>query len=247
MAGYFGTYVDNVHTQNHSEGSCRAITSCRVASGVGYLGQQDAPRKRCPPVKRPCAWSSALCFSMENEGLYVSCSQEKWDKGKNIIEELYSDVVLKGKRYLDQSWLEKGAGFLVHSSRTFQALFPYFNGIYLTMESWRKGQDNDGWKFNQKGWWNLMTRAFDDEEDNENLMSDSFEERKRKYLEKHQGPTPKEVEVVKRLGRDLTSLKKEIVQSLCPTEAPNQRQQGPRSIICLWGCEWCWVWVFLAE
>ncbi len=185
IAGFFGTYVDDVHTQNHSEASCRATSRRVMAAGVGYLGQQDAPRKRRPPSRRPGAWSGAMCFSVENEGLYVTCSQEKWNKGKALVDALHKEVVIDGVQTVNRSRLEKAAGFLVHLSRTFPALFPYFKGIYLTMESWREGREDEGWKFFRKGWWNLMAGAFEDEEDNGDLDSATFEERKRKYLKTH--------------------------------------------------------------
>ncbi len=207
IAGYFGTYVDDIRTQNHSESACRETTR-RVAGGVGYLGQQDAPRKRRPPTKRPGAWSGAICFSVEGEGLYVTCSQEKWDKGKALVDGLYQDVVVKGAKELDRSRLEKGVGFLVHLSRTFPALFPFFKGIYLTMESWREGRDAEGWKFSRKAWWNLMAGALDHDDDADDLNGKTFEEEKREFLKKNQGPRPENVKVVNRLTRDLSSLKR---------------------------------------
>ncbi len=125
---------------------------------MGYLGQQDAPRKRCPPAQQPEAWSGAMCFSAQGEGLYVTCSEEKWKQGKSLIESLYQEVVIEKASELDRSTLGKGVGFLVHLSCTFPALFPYLKGIYLMIESWRLGQDGEGWKFSRKAWWNLMER-----------------------------------------------------------------------------------------
>ncbi len=204
IAGSFGTYVDDIRTQHQSEKLCRDVTR-RVASGVGYLGQQDAPRKRRWASQRPGAWSGAICFSVKGEGLYVSCSQEKWDKGKRLIEELYQSVVVRKEKWLDRKTLEKHVGFLVHLSRTFPALFPYLKGIYLTMESWRVGRDDEGWKFSRKAWWNLMAGALDEADDDTEL---TFEEKKRKYISHHEKNTPPKVKAVRRLGRDLSSLRR---------------------------------------
>ena len=74
----------------------------------------------------------------------MSCSQEKWDKGKNIVEQLYKRVVVNNETWLDRKDLEKDVGFLVHLSRTFPAFFAYFKGIYHTMESWHCGRDSIG-------------------------------------------------------------------------------------------------------
>ena len=94
MANFFGTYIDNIRT-----GDCHA-TSCRVASVVGYLGEQDAPRKCHFPNQCPGAWSGAMCFTITGEGLYVTCSQEKWDKGKTIVEDLHQAVVVNDENLL---------------------------------------------------------------------------------------------------------------------------------------------------
>ncbi len=208
IAGSFGTYIDDIRTQHQSDSLCRGVTR-KVAGGVGYLGQQDAPRKRRPPKQRPGAWAGAMCFSEKGEGLYVTCSQEKWDKGKRLVEELYKLVVEEKKKTLDRSILEKHVGFLVHLSRTFPALFPYLKGIYLTMESWRLGRDADGWKFSRAAWWNLMSGALDDDDDDGDETTNlTFEEKRRRYLSKHQGERPANVKIVKSLARDLSSLRR---------------------------------------
>ncbi len=213
IAGSFGTYIDDIRTQHQSESLCRSVTR-KVAGGVGYLGQQDAPRKRRPPKQRPGAWAGAMCFSVKDEGLYVTCSQEKWDKGKNLVEDLFRKVVIEKNKELDRSLLEKHVGFLVHLSRTFPAIFPYLKGIYLTMESWRLGRDAEGWKFSRAAWWNLMSGALDDDdEDFDNL---TFEEKRRNYLSKHQGDRPTKVRVVKSLAKDLASLKRLFNHDLPP-------------------------------
>ena len=42
--------------------------------------------------------------------------------------------------------LERKAGFLVHLSMTYPLLPPFMRGFYLTMNTWREGRDQDGWK-----------------------------------------------------------------------------------------------------
>ena len=60
------------------------------------------------------------------------------------MEGLHQAVVVNDENLLTQASLEKYVGFLVHLSRMFPALFPYFKGIYHTMESWRLGWNSDG-------------------------------------------------------------------------------------------------------
>ena len=205
MANFFGTYIDDIRTGGPSEEDCHA-TSHRVASVINYLGMQDAARKRRAGSPRPGAWAGAICFAVLGWGLYVSCSQEKWDKGKGIVETLYQQVVVEHAVWLDRKSLEKDVGFLVHLSRTFPAFFAYFKGIYHTMESWRCGRDSDGWKFSKTAWWNLMAGAVDDDEDGVEDLP--FDEARRIYTRRHQDvDKPTKVKVVDRLARDLTALR----------------------------------------
>ena len=205
MANFFGTYIDDIRTGGPSEVDCHG-SSRRVASIVNHLGVQDAARKRRPAATRPGAWAGAICFALLGWGLYVSCSQEKWDKGKNIVEALYEQVVVNNASWLDRKSLEKDVGFLVHLSRTFPAFFAYFKGIYHTMESWRCGRDSHGWRFSKTAWWNLMAGAVDDDEDG--LEDLPFDEARRIFTRRHQAENkPTKVKVVSRLARDLTALK----------------------------------------
>ena len=205
MANFFGTYIDDIRTGGPSEEDCHR-TSRRVASIINYLGMQDAARKRRAGALRPGAWAGAICFAVLGWGLYVSCSQEKWDKGKGIVDALYEQVVENHAVWLDRSSLEKDVGFLVHLSRTFPAFFAYFKGIYHTMESWRCGRDSGGWRFSKTAWWNLMAGAIDDDEDG--LEDLPFDEARRIYIRRNQKEDkPDQVKVVDRLADDLTALK----------------------------------------
>lgn len=37
-------------------------------------------------------------------------------------------------------------GYLVHIQRTYPAITPYLKSIYLTLDFWQPGRDDDGWK-----------------------------------------------------------------------------------------------------
>ena len=92
-----------------------------------------------------------MCAAKEGVGLYVTCSQEKWDKGKDWIVK-WKALTDEGCTTLNFKELEKGCGFLVHLSRTFPAIFPYLKGLYNTMNPWRLGRDGDGWKYSMSEW-----------------------------------------------------------------------------------------------
>ena len=145
LAAFFGTYIDDIRTGDGTEEGCQNTTRS-VASRVNYLGQQDAPRTRRAPSKKPGAWAGAVCESISGKGLFVTCSQEKWDKAKEIVSRRYREVIDDNAESLDHKSLERNIGFLVHLSCTFPSIFPYLRGIYNTLNGWRKGRDHDGWK-----------------------------------------------------------------------------------------------------
>ena len=109
------------------------------------------PRKRRPPSKTPGAWAGAMCLA-KPDGLYVMCTQEKWDKAKSIVEYWRKLVTDEKKESLDAQKMEKDVGFMVHISRTFPAIFPYLKGFYLTLNSWRKDRVDDGWRMSMAEW-----------------------------------------------------------------------------------------------
>jgi hypothetical protein len=47
--------------------------------------------------------------------------------------------------------LEKGRGFLVYFCRTYSSFVPFLKGIHLTLDSWRKNRDIEGWKVKPEG------------------------------------------------------------------------------------------------
>ena len=150
LASDFGCYIDDIRGMGGSERACRQATR-RVASNINYLGQQDAARKRRPPSRTPGAWAGAMCFS-KDEGLFVTCSQKKWDKAKTIIKHWHEEVITQKSVTVNAAQMERDVGFLVHMSRTFPAIFPYLKGFYLTLNSWRTGRNDEGWKYSMSEW-----------------------------------------------------------------------------------------------
>eukprot|EP00957_Ditylum_brightwellii_P146494 11153390-Ditylum_brightwellii.AAC.2 len=52
-----------------------------------YLGEQDAPRKRQHPLLCPGAWAGAIFVIVPGVGVFVSASQEKWDKFLSYLKQ----------------------------------------------------------------------------------------------------------------------------------------------------------------
>jgi hypothetical protein len=58
---------------------------------------------------------------------------------------MYEIEVHKG--WIERKGLERKRGFLLYVTRTFPSMVPYLKGFHLTLDGWRGGRDNDGWKY----------------------------------------------------------------------------------------------------
>jgi hypothetical protein len=140
--GRIASDVDDLRTIGASEELCQEVTH-RVASVVNYLGMQDAPRKRRPASQTPGAWAGSL-VTTDNEGFYVSVSQECWDKTKAILSAM-EEVLENDHPEFSHKQLLSNRGFLIYVANTYPAMIPYLKGIHLTIEYWRDDRDEMGW------------------------------------------------------------------------------------------------------
>ena len=222
LAAFFGTYIDDIRTGDGTEKGCCATTR-RVALLTNYLGQQDAARKRRAPSKSPGAWLGAMCESISRKGLFVTCSQEKWDKAKEIVNRRYTEVALRSIPSLEHKSLERDVGFLVHLSRTFPAIFPYLRGIYNTLNGWRKGRDHDGWKLTCCEWDLLL--AMEEEMEGEEVeleLPTSNAPSVAPSIDPKETRAPTKVQPVPRLSRALSALQR----LFCEEEPLNRFVRG---------------------
>ena len=142
IAAVIEAYVDDIRSIGNSELNCKQAGS-QASKILQYLGQQDAARKYRPPHKRPGPWCGTF-VAIQDDCVWVYVSEEKWNKAKTFIN-LVAKLIEEG-RDLDHEMLEKGRGFMVYFCRTYTSLTPFLKGINLTLDSWRKGRDDDGWK-----------------------------------------------------------------------------------------------------
>jgi hypothetical protein len=82
---------------------------------------------------------------VEDKGVCVLTSDEKWAKMKDILGKWY-ELVSSGARELEHKELLSDRGFLVYFTRAYPPMVPYMKGFHLTAEMWRGHQDVDGWK-----------------------------------------------------------------------------------------------------
>ena len=74
-------------------------------------------------------------------------SQEKWDKAKKLL--MGSEESIKRNALeLDRKRLEQIRGFLNYVCQTYWNLTPYLIGIHMSIDSWRSGRDEEGWRTN---------------------------------------------------------------------------------------------------
>ena len=210
IASHFACYMDDIRGVGGTERACRQTTR-RVASRVNYLGQQDAPRKRRPPSRTPGAWAGAMCLT-KDDSVYVTCTQQKWEKAKSIISRWKEAVVTQQSRSVNAAQMEKDVGFLVYLSRTFPAMFPYLKGFYLSLNSWRTGRNDDGWRYSMAEW----RAALELDDDVPSYKVQEFA--KRTTPTQIHSDRPSLVDVAPRLAQDIQAL-----ESLLAAEEPAHR------------------------
>ena len=150
-------FVDDGRVLGRTSKECNEATR-RVASVMNHLGEQDAARKRRGCSQRSGAWVGAL-FRADQQSIGIATSQDKWDKGKRIIEK-WSKLVKLGSK-VDRKEMEKDRGFLVHLSMVYPSLTPYLKGFHLTLESWRPDRDIQGWKMPVNDWVRIKQHLID--------------------------------------------------------------------------------------
>ena len=151
------TFIDDVRITGFSKENCHAVRR-QFGSRIQYLGMQDAPRKFRPPAQKNAgAWTGTV-FKVGATLITKSVSQEKWERGRGIVEALARIVgsSADGRPLLDRKQLEKETGFMNHLAMTFETISPFLKGLYLTLNSWRNGRDEGDWKVTPKRWKALL-------------------------------------------------------------------------------------------
>ena len=141
-------YVDDARITGASEEECIDATR-RVASVLNSLGIQEAPRKRRWASQTPGAWAGSI-VETNPSGVYVTVSQEKWDKSRRYIGEIIDELSSSKDSTLDRKALERKRGFLIYVTRTYPSMVPYLKGIHQTLETYRDTRRADGWKMSHK-------------------------------------------------------------------------------------------------
>ena len=112
LASNYVTFVDDLRLA--AEGRRRmAELGHTISTREAYLGIQDALRKlrSAGGTRRPGAWAGAAVY-VEDDGVVVLTSQEKWDRMKAICQH-WPDLINKGHATLEFKRLRSDRGFMV--------------------------------------------------------------------------------------------------------------------------------------
>ena len=128
------------------------LATHRLETRMGYLGIQDATRKRRKVTQRPGEWTGSIVTAVEDVGLFVTITKTKWSKVQNILKKWEEKVRNDTQPRVNLKELERDVGFLVHISMAFPSVKPFLRGFYLSMNSWRQDRDSAGWKMSWRSY-----------------------------------------------------------------------------------------------
>ena len=204
IAGGIVTFVDNVRGSGFSLEHAWLV-GMQLAKRIQYLGSQNAAQKVHPPVKKPGAWAGAIFDTSDSNQITMTVSQEKWNKGKEMVEATWQEWKTSTDSKVDFKEMEKRRGFLVHLMMTFKFITPFLKGWHLTLDSWRPCRDKDGYKIRYTEWRDIMLHTLDGLEhmrpdDLDNFLNEMYAERKG-------AKAPSRVKPVTRFESDMKALR----------------------------------------
>ena len=86
-------------------------------------------------------------YKTDRGEIIKAVAQSKWNKGKNLLEELWK---LKGSsQLLSFKQLEEIRGFLCHFSMVFEMITPYIKRFHLKLAKRLRQCDESRWKFSK--------------------------------------------------------------------------------------------------
>ena len=81
------TFVDDVRMTGSSKENCHGIHR-QFSSQMQWMGIQDAPRKFGPPSQLKAGAWTRTTFKVSEDVISISGLQEKWEKGKKMVERI---------------------------------------------------------------------------------------------------------------------------------------------------------------
>jgi hypothetical protein len=158
-------YMDDFRLTGPDADECWRA-SRKAASICNYLGIQDAPRKRRDVSRVPGPWAGSMVYTDDSAaGVRILVSTKKWAKAKRLLATLLELVLVSD--WVDHKVLERIQGFMVYVDRTYKPLTPFLMGLHMSIDGWRPGRDDEGWRLRQAEV--EASRDSDEEGDDEGL------------------------------------------------------------------------------
>jgi hypothetical protein len=123
----------------------------RAASTLNHLGIQDAPRKQRDSSQSPGAWAGSVVRTGAEGVNVLTSSQEKWDKSKRLLEEVWDMLELDPTK-LVRKRLEQIRGFLQYVIQTYSGFASYLIAFHMTIDGFRRGRDENRWRMAEALW-----------------------------------------------------------------------------------------------
>ena len=73
----------------------------------------------------------------------------KWNKDRDIIAKLKTELTEDPQRSFSFKILKKGRGFLYHMAMTYDQIIPFLKGFHLTLCSHMRQRNEAGWKIQE--------------------------------------------------------------------------------------------------
>ena len=182
----FCTFVDDARPMGPTKGEAWAAAR-KIASTLGHLGMQDAPRKRRDSSQTPGAWTGSVLRTNEGQ-VRLLIGEDKWRKTKELLAEVRL-LLENDPSSLPCKRLEQVRGYLVHVAQTYPMFSSYLIGLHMTIDFWRPNRDQEGWR---------LPSAFVLEMKGRGEWPEDYESSK----------GPKSVKAVPRLAFDVTALER---------------------------------------
>lgn len=142
MAAGTPAFVDDGRTAGVSEQICDAATH-RFCTGINYLGEQNASRKRRPKSLKPGAWTGKMLWTNEphpRKGVLP----EKWKLQRSDLFTLLKQV--QDGIHPDRSLFLTATCRGMSQTEVYSDLRPYYKSFYNALEAWRPNRDREGWR-----------------------------------------------------------------------------------------------------
>eukprot|EP00978_Attheya_sp_CCMP212_P007530 scaffold17431_cov52-Attheya_sp.AAC.1 len=121
------------------------LAARRMGSVSSHLGLQEAARKRRESTQRPGAWIGAV-LRTGAFGVFAIVTEDKWDKVRAHFDELLEMINSDSEKMNRLRMEQQIRGFVNHVAMTYSWMTPNMIGVHLTIDGFRPGRDEAGWR-----------------------------------------------------------------------------------------------------